>query len=339
VLLGYMLKGALDDVMLFDVALKPEQVARLAGLEGPKTAPAGEVGSFQARAAVNAVAFHPDGRTVIAGDHHGHVTFWDLTTKQKVKEFKWGGGHVTSLAVSSDGKTLVVTNGKVVKAFDFSKETGQVIAGADGSLPVIGARNGNVTISPDGRRVLLAGAGKAWLFDLVRGGKLDRFRDLPDNVQWGAFSPDGRSILLGAQRTAVLLEADTGKEVRRFEQERDWFIQPSFAADSRHFLAGSNAFSRPQLWEVETAKKVRDFSGHEHHVVLAVGFLPDGRRALSAGHDGTVRLWDVGGGRELACWKSHEPAEVHCLAISKDGNHAVTGDTDSTVRVWRLPAE
>jgi WD40 repeat protein len=67
--------------------------------------------------------------------------------------------------------------------------------------------------------------------------------------------------------------------------------------------------------------------------VRAVVFLPDGKRALSASDDGTLRLWDVPRGRTIRVLSGHE-GPVLTVAVSADGRRAVSGGQDGTVRVW-----
>ena len=63
---------------------------------------------------------------------------------------------------------------------------------------------------------------------------------------------------------------------------------------------------------------------------------PDGRRALSAGFDKTLRLWDLETGKELRRFAGHT-GRVLDVIISDDGSRALSGSDDGTVRLWSLP--
>jgi WD40 repeat protein len=80
------------------------------------------------------------------------------------------------------------------------------------------------------------------------------------------------------------------------------------------------------------------------------GFLPDGKRVLSAGFDKVLRLWDAETGSELRRFDGHSEA-IAALAISPDGRLALSGGggsqtsppaanwvsgKDLTVRLWDL---
>lgn len=68
-------------------------------------------------------------------------------------------------------------------------------------------------------------------------------------------------------------------------------------------------------------------------VANAIAFTPDGRRALVAAGDRSVRLYDVEGRRDLKRFVGHT-ASVWAAAFSADGRLAVSGGMDGTARVW-----
>jgi WD40 repeat protein/mono/diheme cytochrome c family protein len=67
--------------------------------------------------------------------------------------------------------------------------------------------------------------------------------------------------------------------------------------------------------------------------VNGIVFTPDGRRALIASGDRSVRLYDVEGRRDLKRFIGHT-ASVWAVALSSDGRLALSGSMDGTARVW-----
>jgi len=76
----------------------------------------------------------------------------------------------------------------------------------------------------------------------------------------------------------------------------------------------------------------RTLTGHDG-AVNAVAPTPDGRRAVSASDDRTLRVWDLATGAELARLTGHE-ASVLAVALTPDGRRAVSASDDRTLRVW-----
>ncbi|MGV3663703.1 MAG: WD40 repeat domain-containing serine/threonine protein kinase [Prosthecobacter sp.] len=76
------------------------------------------------------------------------------------------------------------------------------------------------------------------------------------------------------------------------------------------FKPGSNSFSQ-----------LKRLQGHKE-IVYACGILPDQRRAVSGGHDDTLRLWDVATGAELKSFPS-PVGDIHGLKVSADGRRVL----------------
>jgi WD40 repeat protein len=69
--------------------------------------------------------------------------------------------------------------------------------------------------------------------------------------------------------------------------------------------------------------------------VRRVAVSLDGRRALTAGHDGLIRLWDLASQRQLLELRGHTDPAVHAVAFLP-GNRAASGGKDGVVRIWDL---
>lgn len=72
--------------------------------------------------------------------------------------------------------------------------------------------------------------------------------------------------------------------------------------------------------------------GHSQGV-SACCFSPDGKRAISASEDRTLKLWDVAAGECLRTWSGHR-RPVNACGFSPDGNIAISASGDHTLRFW-----
>jgi hypothetical protein len=76
----------------------------------------------------------------------------------------------------------------------------------------------------------------------------------------------------------------------------------------------------------------RTLAGHSGWV-RAVAVTPDGRRAISASEDRTLKVWDLSTGKELASIVLD--GSLYCLAVATDGLTIVTGDGAGSVYCLR----
>jgi WD40 repeat protein len=79
---------------------------------------------------------------------------------------------------------------------------------------------------------------------------------------------------------------------------------------------------------------IRTLEGHSR-LVYGVVVSPDGRHAVSASWDETLKVWDLETGRELGMLEAHSDS-VFGVAVSPDGRRAVSASLDKTLKVWDL---
>jgi WD40 repeat protein len=79
---------------------------------------------------------------------------------------------------------------------------------------------------------------------------------------------------------------------------------------------------------------IRTLQGHTDRV-YAVAVTPDGRRAVSASGDRTLRLWDLESGQRIRTLEGHT-GSVNAVAVTLDGWRAVSASSDRTLRLWDL---
>ena len=69
--------------------------------------------------------------------------------------------------------------------------------------------------------------------------------------------------------------------------------------------------------------------------MLAVAVTADGRQAVSASEDGTLKLWDLARGATLRTLRGHTD-RVNAVAVTADGRQAVSASADGTLKLWDL---
>jgi WD40 repeat protein len=79
---------------------------------------------------------------------------------------------------------------------------------------------------------------------------------------------------------------------------------------------------------------LRTLEGHSNQV-NGVSVTPDGRYAVSASGDRTIRMWDLERGVCIRVMQGHS-SFVNCVSITPDGMRAVSSSFDCTLRVWDL---
>ena len=79
---------------------------------------------------------------------------------------------------------------------------------------------------------------------------------------------------------------------------------------------------------------LRTLAGHSGSV-NGVAVTPDGRRAVSASADKTLKVWDLETGAELRTLAGHSD-RVNGVAVTPDGRRAVSASEDNTLKVWDL---
>ena len=63
--------------------------------------------------------------------------------------------------------------------------------------------------------------------------------------------------------------------------------------------------------------------------------MPDGKRALSASGDKTLKMWDLQTGEALRTLEGHS-GSVYAVAVTPDGKRAISASDDKTLKVWDL---
>jgi WD40 repeat protein len=133
----------------------------------------------------------------------------------------------------------------------------------------------------------------------------------------------------------ALWDAESGQFLRSIDEVLGEVNQFSFTPNGRNIITAESYTMTARMWDVETAKKVREFPHSDSLSSLAVS--PDGRTLLtsSSGYRGDMAayLWDISTGRRLAKLAGHS-APVSSVGFLKGGRIAVTASKDGGLRFW-----
>ena len=86
------------------------------------------------------------------------------------------------------------------------------------------------------------------------------------------------------------------------------------------------------VWSLDTGKMTKQLQGHTGGATAA-GFAANGRRAATAGKDGTVIIWYPNTWRTAATLRGHK-AEVTALSFNPAGNQVATADAEGQLIIW-----
>jgi Flp pilus assembly protein TadD len=199
-----------------------------------------------------AVAFSPDGKTVLTGGGIG-AQLWSATTGKELTLVLWHpAGAVRGVAFSPDGKTMITASWHEVRLW--SAATGKVLTPALRHPSQVLA----VAFSPDGQAVLTGSFdGRARLWSAATGKELTPPLPHQSEVLDLVFGPDGKMVLTGNwaddERNALHWAQVVGKGLPPTLDQRV-VLAMAFSPDGKAVLTGSKD-KTARLWQMPMAVK------------------------------------------------------------------------------------
>jgi len=306
---------------------------------------------------VSALAFTPDGKTLVSGNWGPGIHVWDVASGKELRRFA-GQHHGLHVACLPDGKTVasVNTNEKVIRLWDMI--SGKELRRFTGHQEAIRA----IACAPDGKTLASAGRAKTIRLWRVATGEQIRVLKHARDISSLAWSHDGRTLAFGAAGSVGLWDVSTGNVVREMKADMGYLSQPAWSADDR-LLAVGGSHGVIQLWDPSTGGEISKLGAAtgdqlrkkreklEKMALLdkvtpsdvgylgwiqALAFSRDGKLLYSGGQDyRTIFVLDVATGKELRRLES--PQRIFCLARSADGKHLAVGGAGQQIDLWTWP--
>jgi WD40 repeat protein len=237
---------------------------------------------------LQALAFSPEGRQLLAGGDDRLLHLYDLKTGTATRTFRGHVDVIRAVALSPDGQHAASAGlDRTIRVWDIDsgKELTR-IAALDGPIAT-------VAFSPDGRSVLAPVGRSVRCWDSRSGEELRRFPGHTAEVYAAAFSPDGKRIVSGGNdKTVRVWDASTGQELLVLKGHVNAVIAVAFTADGQRLLSASSQYQQAdqtlRVWDAATGKELRAQGGVD---VRGAAFAADGSAALTIGIDVPIRLW------------------------------------------------
>ena len=290
---------------------------------------------------VNAVALHPNGRTLAIGDDDGTLVFLDAATRRRLGRHEAGmTARITSLAFSPDGSRLASAGfdnqgGGFVDLFD-----GRSLRYITrlGVAELVDERAPLASFSPDSR-VLAVNAEYAtsrlvFRWDAKTGDALRRMvMPAAESPALFDFVSDGRVVTVAKDATTVR-DVATLRPLRRFPAGGE--------ATALSRAAGLVAFGARdgsvRLLDLQTGA-LRAAAGRHEGPVAAMRFSSRGDRLVTAGTDERLIVWDPRRATAVETLAARGIGHIQDLDVAADGRTAYSAGRDGTVIAWDLTGE
>ncbi len=288
-------------------------------------------------AAVDAVAFTPNGKEFASIGGDGFVRLWDVTTLKAINKHAMPDRGPAHLSYAPDGKAFVVASPGGVQVYDAA--TGK---------PGIGRKNKTVlaAFSPDG--TWLAHTDGLEVQVIHADGNLGIIAEQTGDPKSGgpwfaamAWAPDSKrmAVAMNDKAHSVLAwNVQNDEPSKRLIGHTEPVLVVAWSKDGKTIATG-DASGRVNLWDAATGKELRrvQLGGRNGKgMVCALAFDP-ASRSLAVGmlhEDGKgverVVFLDVATGEHVAFVQTHEIGVPFSVAYSPDGKRIIVGGRPST---------
>jgi WD40 repeat protein len=264
--------------------------------------------------------------------------------------YEWRGSHLLALVhlERGDAPAALPLLERIVPLAGGNSEVAATLARAREQAARMGAVRGltvhrgfvsDLSMSPDGRRILSAGEDNALkLSDAASGTLLHSLEGHTARPSCVRFSGDGTRALSGGEDcTLRLWDMSTAQCLKTLPTTGPVF-SVALSADGNVALSSASSSEKMaddtllQLWDLKGARCLGRLVGHTR-AAKSVGLSADGRKAVTGGDDHSVRVWDLGSLMCRLVLSGHEH-HVSAVHLSDNGQFAASGSWDRTVRLW-----
>jgi WD40 repeat protein len=286
---------------------------------------------------VNAVAVTPDSKVAVSASEDETLKVWDLERGVELRTLRGHRREVNAVAITPDGRLAVSAGGilgaapnprnNMLRVWDL--ERGEMLRTLRGHTEAVSA----VAVLQDGRRALSGSSdGTLRVWDLQRGVQLQAF-DLQDRSirQLGVLG-EGRYAVAACDGAIRVWDLQQGQACANLEFARSSLVAMAPLPDGRRIIAAAGAAL--EVWDLLNGTQLFTIPPGHGASVTALAVTGDGRYAISAGWDLSLKIWDL----DLASTTHVHPGAagpIEAIAVAPEGGRAVSASA-GRLKVWDL---
>jgi WD40 repeat protein len=273
---------------------------------------------------VPAVAFGPDGKTIIGEIEQGGIKAWDPRTGELKKTIAADAETGTVAAVSSDGSTVAEVSGeREVRVWN-------VVSGAHTAVPLSQPDVTAVSLSANGKTLAIAASKGIVIVDPAAPAKAHEISTSGISFSSVVLSPDGARVAGASDSEVNVWATDNGKLLTK--------IAIGGASALRFKSPDQIAVGRKDgtvsMWNIANGSLSFEAKKHDS-AINAIAFSADGALMATGGDDRTAIIWEMSSGKARRTLKGHDLA-ITSLAFSPDATTLAVGTGNASVVLWRV---